>query len=185
MGSAMTIGAVMGGLNAAGSLINSAQQSAQFQSQANAAKAQARVYEQQARQREETGRVEAQRQDEQKSKIRKAFEDLQSRNRSLLGAGNVDMTSGSALQVAQGNIENFSQDMGDNAYATAMKEWSARQDAERLKTSAANARAQADSLTKQSYNAFPSLLNAAISGASGFASGYTMAGGSLKNLWKK
>lgn len=183
MGSAATIGLVMGGLNAVSSLSQASHQHANSQAQADAARAQAKMYQQQARQAEDVGRAEAQAQEEQKSKLRRQYQDTMSRNKSLLAAGNVDSSSGSALQTAEGNIEQFAQDMGDNAYSVAMKEWETRENSKRLKASAQTQKDMASAYQSQANNWFPSLLNTAISGASGFASGYSMAGGSLKNLW--
>lgn len=185
MGSAATIGMLMGGLNAAGTLLGGVQQSRQMQANAEQARAQARNYETQAKEAEERGRIEAKQIDEQKSRLRKTYADTAARNRTLLGAGNVDMQSGSALDMQEGNIENFSADIADNAYAKAMKEWETKTNSSRLLAAADNSRAQASAYQSQGSNLFPTLLNTAISGATGFASGYSMAGGSLKSLWSR
>lgn len=189
MGSAMTLGLVMGGMNAASSLMGSEAQaraqSAQAKGQQAAMNAQAKNLESQARLEEDRGRIEAGEIDRRKSKMRRDFEDTQAKNRSLLAAGNVDMASGSAADVAEGNISLFAQDLSDNAYQKALKEWETKTSAANLKTQAANARASADWYGEQASQAspLPSLLSAAITGAGSFASGYSMAGGKLGSLF--
>lgn len=185
MGSAMSIGLALGGLNAASTLLNAGAQSGQLAAQAEAQKAQARNYELQARETAERGALEARQIDARKSQLRRQYQDAQSRNRTLLATGNVDMTSGSAMDTARGNAETFSADMGDNAYERIMKIYETDQSVNRLNVAAQNSRKQASALRSQSDNWLPTLLNTAISGTTGFASGYTMAGGSLKSLWSK
>lgn len=183
MGSAMSIGLIMGGLNAAGSLMGAASQSRQAQAQADAARKQAANYEAQAREAQDRGRIEAAEIDAKKSGMRKNYEETQARNKTLLGVGNVDMASGSALDTAQGNAEMFAADIGDNAYARVLKEWETERNTERLKAAADQSRAQADAYSRQAGQWAPGLLQTVLSGASGFASGYGLAGGSLKDLW--
>lgn len=183
MGSAMSIGLMMGGLNAAGALMGGVSQSRQAQAQADAARRQAAGYEAQAKEAQDRGRIEAAEIDAKKSAMRKAYEETQGRNKTLLGVGNVDMASGSALDTAQGNAEMFAADIGDNAYSRVLKEWETERSAERLKSAAGQARAQADAYSRQAGQWAPGLLQAVLSGASGFASGYGMAGGSLRDLW--
>lgn len=193
MGSAMTVGLLMGGASAAQSLIANQQQAQAQASQAKAQKAayeaQAKNMERQALAEEAKGRVEAEEIDRRKSQMRREFENTQGKNRSLLGAGNVDMASGSALDVSEGNINMFAQDLSDNAYQKALKEWETKNNADALKTQAANARSTGDwygeQAAKSSSGFLPSLLTAAISGAGGFASGYKIAGGTLPDLFKQ
>lgn len=183
MGSAMSIGLMMGGLNAAGALLGSANQNASMKAQADAAKRQAANYEIQAKEAADRGRIEAAQIDQRKSELRKRHDENEARNKTLLGVGNVDMASGSAMDVAKGNAENFAADIGDNAYSRILKEWETDRNKERLQAAADQSRAQADVYAKQSRQWAPGLLGAVLSGASGFASGYGMAGGSLKSLW--
>lgn len=184
MGSAMSIGLIMGGLNAAGSLLQASRQNAELNAQAANAEQQARNYELMAKETADKGRVEAAQIDAQKSRLRRAYNETQGRNRSLLAAGNVDMTSGSAADSESGNVEMFAADMGDNAYNRILKEWETANNKARLEASAGAYHDQASSLRSQASGSWlPSLLNTAISGASGFASGYSLAGGSLKSLF--
>lgn len=169
MGSAMTIGMLMGGLGAASTVAGSIGQNQQ-------ARAQARSLEAQARSARIQGEAEAAKIDRQKIQMRRQYEDTQGRNRSLLAAGNVDMSSGSAARTEAGNISRFAADIGDNAYARAMKLWETKASEETMKAQASNVR-------KSAPGVLGTLLNAAISGAGGFASGYSMAGGSLRGLF--
>lgn len=183
MGSAMSIGLMMGGLNAAGTLLGAASQSREMAAQADAAKRQAANYEAQAKEAADRGRIEAAEIDAKKSGLRKRHNETEARNKTLLGVGNVDMASGSALDTAKGNAEMFAADIGDNAYSRVLKEWETERNKERLENAAAQSRAQADAYESQSSQWAPGLLQTVLSGASGFASGYGMAGGSLKDLW--
>lgn len=191
MGSAMTVGLVMGGLSALGSYAQSEAQAQntkrQMQSQAKMYEAQAKVARNQAEQQRLQGEIDAKQIERNKIKLREAYEKSQSHNRSMLSAGNVDMTSGSALDVSLGNINNFAADVADNAYAKALKEWETLANVNTLNNQANNYDAQASYSRKlasrQNSSWLPSLLTAAISGAGGFAGGYTMAGGSLSSLF--
>lgn len=172
MGSAMTIGLLMGGLSAASSLASRQGQAAQLEAQADAVKGQAARAQVQ-------GEVEAREIERRKVQMRREYEATQARNRVQLGAGNVDMTSGSAAGIAQGNIASFANDIGENAYSKALKEWETKVNVNTLKAQEEGYRRQAE----RQQEALPSILDAAISGASGFASGYSMVGGSLANLF--
>lgn len=179
MGSALSIGLTLGGLSALGSFANSQSQAAQQRAQAAAYATQAEQTRNQARYQQEKGRIEAENIDRQKSQMRRDFEQLQGRNRSLLAAGNVDPTSGSAMDVQLGNIEMFANDIGENAYQKALKEWETREQVKQTQYQADIYDAQSSNLERTAGNIGQSLLTAGLSGASGFLSGYTMAGGAF------
>lgn len=124
-------------LSTVSTIIDSEQQRAQREAQGEAMEAQAVAQRQQAELIQEKGNIEARNIEKQKRQLRREFEQAQGRNRSLLAAGNVDMTSGSALDVSLGNIDRFSVEMGQNAYDVALKKW---ETAEQVK----NANYQAD-----------------------------------------
>lgn len=183
MGGAMGIGLMMGGLGLASGVLSSerargaqAAQAAQMAGQAETLRAQGDL--EAARAEREGYEI-----DRRKSKLRAEFEELQGRNRSMLGAGNVDMASGSALDVSYGNIERFAQDMGDNAYERAIRIWEGQAAKASAYQQADNMRAQSTYLQATAGNLGTSLLTGVIQGAGGFASGYSMAGGKLGSLF--
>lgn len=194
MGSAIGLGLAMGGLSAATSLLGSARQRSQQERQARALEAQAGEYRRQENLARQKGEIEAANVDRRKSQLRREYEREQSRNRILLGSGNVDMGSGSARDAALGNIDRFAADIGENAYDRALKQWEANENAKTLDYQARDADARANYLRRTASNMGPGLLTAALSGAGGFVSGYTMAGGkfgsatakdSWSTLWDK
>ena len=124
MGASLTMmSLVAGGLSAVSSFVGAEQQRRQQKAQASALASQADMTRRQADIAKQKGRVEAENIDRQKSALRRDFEAMQGHNRSLLAAGNVDMGSGSALDVSLGNIDRFAGDMGENAYQRALKDW--------------------------------------------------------------
>lgn len=185
MGSAaaLAIGGLTGGLTAINSFAASRLQAAQQKAQGQALQAQANVTRQQAAITAEKGRIEAENFDRQKSALRREYEDIQGRNRSLLAAGNVDMGSGSALDTGMGNIERFASDVGENAYQKALKEWETAQAVKNLAYQADMYDAQGSYLKKSAGNVGTSLLTAGLSGLSTGLGMYNMAGGKLPSLF--
>lgn len=179
MGAAMTIGLVAGGLAGASSLMDAERTRKQQKAQASAMSAQAKLTRNQAKVAEARGRVEAENIERQKSALRREFETLQGRNRVELGAGNVDMASGSALDVSLGNIGNFAADMGETAYQKALKEWESAQSVRNLNWQADQYDAQGSYLRRTAGNFGTSLLTAALSGVSTGLGAYSMAGGTF------
>lgn len=182
MGSALTIGLAMGGLSAATSLLGAEQERNQRMSQASALENQALATRRQAELAAQKGRLEAEDIDRRKSVLRREFESVQGRNRSLLAAGNVDMGSGSALDVSLGNIGNFAQDWSENQYQKQLKEWETRQNLKSLNHQAEVYDAQGSYLRSSAGNLGTSLLTAGISGLISGLGGYSMAGGRLPGL---
>lgn len=154
----LSLGLIMGGVSAAGSLVSGI-------SQKNQQRVQAQNLEQQAAAQAAASQIEAEGIDRRKAQIRRDYEQMQGRNAASLGAGNVDLSSGSAMDVAQGNANLFAQDVGANAYEAALAKWRGLNQAKALQS-------QADQLTKQSNNYLPTLLDAGLSGISGFMSGF-------------
>lgn len=183
MGGALGIGLALGGLSALTSFAGAERsrdsqlaQASQARSQADAIRAQAATDRAQAE-------AEARDIDRRKIQLRREFAEKQSRNRALLGAGNVDTASGSALDVAYGNIDALASDLGDNAYQRALKIWEGKTREQNLNYQARTQDANASWLTQSAGNIGTSILTGAISGAGGFAQGYSLAGGSLKSLF--
>lgn len=177
--SALTLGAAMGGLSAATSLLGSAQQASQQRMQAKTLEAQSAEYRRQSDLATQKGNIEAANIERRKSLLRREFADKQAQNRTALAASNVDMTSGSALDVSLGNIDRFAMDLGENAFEKQMKLWEANESRKNLDWQASQAEAQASYFKRTAGNMGPGILSALASGASGFVGGYSMAGGSL------
>lgn len=183
MGSAATLALAVGGLTGVGSLAASQTKAAQQRMEADALRAQADVSRQQAEMQRRQGEVEAQNYDRQKSQLRREFTATQGKNRSLLAAGNVDMASGSALDVSLGNIDRFAADVGENAYQKALALWSAEQQARTLDAQADIYSAQSSYLRRTAGNLGTSLLTAGLSGLTSGLGVYSMAGGNIAGLF--
>lgn len=177
------IGAIMAGMSALSSFSSFMQQGAQQRQQAAVMTANAKVARENARQELERGRVEAWQQDREKSRLRREYEEKQGLNRIALGAGNVDMSSGSALDVSLGNASLFAEDMADNAYAVAMRKWEANEKARQYNAQANILDSNASYLQQSAANIGSSLLTASLAGGGSFFGGYSMAGGSFGNLF--
>ena len=111
---------------------------------------------------EQKGRIEAENFDRQKSLLHRDFNAAQGRNRAALGTGNVDMTSGSALDVSLGNIDRFAADVGENAYQKALRQWETSYNVKNAQYQAGMYDAQSSYLKKTSGNIGTSLLNAGL-----------------------
>ena len=182
---ALPLALVAGGLTAAGSLASSQTQAAQQRAQANALQAQANASRQQADIQRQKGEIEAQGYDRQREQLRRQFRETQGRDRSLLAAGNVDMGSGSALDVSLGNIDRFAADVGENAYQKALARWDAEQQAKTLDFRADTYDARSSYLNRAANNIGASLLTAGLSGLNSGLRFYRMAGGDLPGLLGK
>lgn len=171
MGAAAILGATMGGLSAASTLVGGAaadrQQNAQRQAQADA-------LQQQAKLTQEQGRIEAENISGQRSRIRREYESIQGQNRVALGAGNVDLSSGSAMKVQEGNSLRFADDIGENEYNRLLSQWSTN---EKVKQT----QAQADYYSQTVNNSGVNLLTAGLTGLQAGLSGYSLAGGIFGN----
>ena len=178
MGSIGLLG--MAGLSAvsgfAGAEASRAQQTAQARSMA----AQAEATRKQAQRVAMQGRSEAERIDAQKSQLRRQYNEAQARNRASLGAGNVDMASGSALDVAEGNISRLGQELADNAYNVALKRWETREQANALNHQAAIYDAQGSYLQRSAGNLGTSLLTGLFQGGMTYGMGLLSRAGMMK-----
>lgn len=172
----VTLGMAMGGASFASSLLSGASSSKQQQAQAEAGKAQARQMREQARVQEEQAQVELASQDRRTQQLRRQYDQLQGANRAALGAGNVDLASGSALAVADGNAQAFASDMGESAYQRAITAAEARNQTKSVLHQADLLDSNASYQKRAAGNLAPTLLGAALSGAGGFMSGYSFGG---------
>ena len=180
---AMIFGIISAALSAFQGFSQSQAQISQSQNQARVMEANAKITRQNAAMEKERNLQEARAQEREKIRLREEFNATESANRVSLGAGNVDMTSGSAFDVSMGNINAFAADMGENAYAVALKKWEAAE-RERIGNEQAHIMEEnASWLKKSSGNTLTSLLTAGIGGFGGFTQGYSTAGGKLGTLF--
>lgn len=180
---AMIFGIISAALAAFQGFSQSQRQISQAQNQARVMAANAQVTRQNAAMESERNLQEARLQEKEKIRLRNQFNETESANRVSLGAGNVDMSSGSALDLSLGNIDAFAADMGENAYAVALKKWEA---AERKRIGEEQAHIMDENaswLAQSSGNTLTSLLTAGIGGFGGFTQGYSSAGGNLGKLF--
>ena len=124
--------------------------------------------------------------DNERDKLRRGYEAEAGTNRSLLAAGNVDITSGSAADSLLGNAMLFSEDYAANRYNHAVAGWDAAEQARISQFKASQFDAQRDAsysqaswLKKSAGGIGNSLLSAGIAGGSAFMSGYGMMGGNM------
>lgn len=174
--SATTLGLAMGGASALSSLVGGIASSNQQAAQAAAQQANANNLRAQAKMQEEQNQVELEANDKQRHKLRQQYEQAQGQNRVNLGAGNVDLSSGSAMAVQDANADAFAADVGENAYQRDLKEVEGQNKVKNTLYQADVAEAQADYLSNQSSSFVPTLLNTALAGASGFMTGYSFGG---------
>ena len=125
----------------------------------------------QGRNAAEIGEREAYKLDSQKSALRRQYNEVQGHNRASLGAGNVDMASGSAALVSEGNANRFSAEMGENAYNVAMKRWETEEQKRMTDYQAAQFDAQSSYLKRTAGNLLTSWLMSDMAGASAFFGG--------------
>lgn len=128
------------------------------------------------------GEAEAFEIDRQKSKLHQQYVDIQGHNRSLLGAGNVDMSSGSAAAVAEGNINRYAADIGDNAYKRALRLWDADSQARVALYQADALDSQASYMKKTAGSLGTSIITSLLAGGEAFMNTYSMGGGSMSSL---
>lgn len=166
---AMVAAAVM---TAASTVMSSEQQRMQQQAQGEAYETQAALTRQQAQLQQQKGEIEARNIERQKRQLRRDFEAAQGHNRSLLAAGNVDMTSGSAMDVSLGNIQKFAADMQENAYNVALKQWETREQVKATNYQADVYDAQGSYLQNSAGSLGTSLLKGVLAGGTTFASLY-------------
>ena len=132
------------------------------------------------------GQIEQNRVDEERNRLRRAYEAEAGTNRSLLAGQGVDISSGSAADSLLGNSLLFAEDMGVNRYNFQLAGWEAREAGRQAETQARQfdhealvSRQQASWIKKTSGNLGTSLLTAGLAGGKGFFSGYSLAGGNF------
>lgn len=184
MGSALSIGAlssglVSGGLSALSSLGSGMAQSNQQRQQAKAMEVQAANTRAQAEMERQRGRIEAETIAKQKSRLTKEYQQGQARNRVNLAAGNIDMTSGSALKLQEGNADAYAADVGENEYQRLLKINETNNNFRTAQWQADQFDANASYLKRTAGNLGTNLLTAALAGTASGLTSYIAAGGKL------
>lgn len=172
----LSLGATVGGLSAGSHLLSGLASSSQQAAQGQTLSAQAEQARRQAGQIAQTGRQELAAIDRERSKLTRDYRNIQSANAVALGAGNVDLSSGSAMDVAAGNADRFAADIGDNAYSRALKDWETREQVKAANHQADLLDSQASYARRAANNLLPTLLGAGLAGATGFFHGYQYGG---------
>ena len=184
MGSALSIGAlssglVSGGLSALSALGGGLAQSNRQRQQAGAMEVQAANTRAQAEMERQRGQIEAETIAKQKSRLTKEYQQGQARNRVNLGAGNIDMTSGSALKLQEGNADAYAADVGENEYQRLLKINETNNNFRTAQWQADQFDANASYLKRTAGNLGTNLLTAALAGTASGLTSYIAAGGKL------
>lgn len=149
---------------------------AQQEYEAKVARNNARAQEQQAeivRAKTELARREA---DKSKNALKHEYIEAAGTNISYLAAGNVDISSGSAAGLLQGNANRFADDMGEIELQKELTTWEGKREADVLDWQGKVLRSQASFLEQTAGSLGQSLLMAGLSGFSAGASSAIMAG---------
>ncbi len=109
---------------------------------------------------------------EEQQELKREYRSAAGTNRSLLAAGNVDITSGSALDLLEGNYNRFADDMGELEYEKAIVGWEGSREAQLQEFEADKELAQASYLEQTAGSLGTSLLASGISGVGAGASSY-------------
>ncbi len=110
--------------------------------------------------------------DQEKKKLKREYTKAAGTNKSLLAAANVDLTTGSALDLLEGNYNRFADDMGEIEYARALKGWEGEREADILEWEAETGETHSSYLESTAGSTGTSLLGGAIAGGSSYASSY-------------
>ena len=184
MGSALSIGAlssglVSGGLSALSALGGGMAQSNRQRQQAKAMEVQAANTRAQAEMERQRGQIEAETIAKQKSRLTKEYQQGQARNRVNLAAGNIDMTSGSALKLQEGNADAYAADVGENEYQRLLRINETNNNFRTAQWQADQYDANASYLKRTAGNLGTNLLTAALAGTASGLTSYIAAGGKL------
>lgn len=179
---ATSLALVAGGLTVLSSLSQTNAANAQAKYQQAQAQANAAAARNQAQITAEKGRIEAENLDRERNALTRQYADAQSGTVANLGALGVDMSSGSAVKVLQGNANAYAADVADNRYQKSVSQWVTNENVKAQEANAANYDNAASYYGSTVKSLGQSLLTAGVSGlASGLASGlgaYSITGGS-------
>lgn len=173
----------MGAMSMISSMQKGNEANAQAQYQQSQMEANAQAARNQASITAQKGRVEAENIDREKSALTRQFADAQSGAVANLGALGVDMSSGSAANVLQGNANAYAADVGDNRYQKAYSQWETRQNVNAQLATAQNYDNAASYYASTVKSLGQSLLTGGMSGIASGLGAYTSMGGSFSGLF--
>ncbi|MCK5639917.1 MAG: hypothetical protein KAJ19_03940 [Gammaproteobacteria bacterium] len=110
--------------------------------------------------------------DEEKKKVKREYTAAAGTNRSLLAAGSVELTTGSALDLLEGNYNRFADDMGELEYQKELTGWEGRREADIQDFEGGVFESSSSYLSSTAGTVGDSLLGAGLAGGSSFASSY-------------
>ena len=124
-------------------------------------------------------RTEAEREaaDVEKNKLSHKYRASAGENMSILAASNLAVGTGSAMDLFEGNLNRYADDMGELEYAKELKSWAGRRESQVLDWEADSLRENASFLDATAGSLGQSLLTAGLSGASTGMGTYAVAGG--------
>lgn len=173
--------AIIAGITAIGAFASSEQQRVQRQQQANQLEAQAAQLNADMQTRQANAEIEQANLDLNAREMRRRYNQEYGNNINLLGAGNVDISSGSALSLLEGNALSFASDIENNKYQRALASWSAKNDINAMRTQQENLYETADWYSRSSSSMLPSIMNGLLLGGLSFGSNYLAMGGKMFN----
>lgn len=116
--------------------------------------------------------------DKEKNDVRRKYKSAAGINRSMLAAGNVDITSGSAFDMLAGNYNRFADDMGELEYQKEQIRWGGEREYDLLNWEADSYDNRASFLKRSAGTLAGSVLTAGLAGTSSYISeGGTFGGG--------
>ena len=160
------VAGLVGLFSGVSTLISAEGRRSQAEYQAKVASANAVAMDQQADLERRQTEAALQEKDQEAIKQKRAYEQAAGENRSLLAAGSVDLTSGSALDLLEGNANRYADDAGTMAYNKAMTRWTGVRQAQLDDWRADVYRSQASYLRQTAGSFGGSLLTAGLSGVS-------------------
>jgi len=115
--------------------------------------------------------------DEEKKRVKREYSSAAGENRSILAAGNLDITSGSALDLLEGNYNRFADDMGEMEYQKALTGWEGERQAQLHEYGASSGLSQASFLESTAGSVGQSVLTGGLSAGKELAGAYVATGG--------
>ena len=159
--------AIAAGLSA---IKKSQKETAQKSYEANVASANADAKRQEAIVTRQKTEIEARAKAKEGERIKREYRSQAGTNISLLAKGNLDISSGSALDLLEGNANLFADDMGEIAYEKSQIEWSGNREADLQDWEADVFDSRASYLEKTKGGLGTSLLSGITTGVGTYAS---------------
>lgn len=150
---------------------------AQAEYQARVAEANRQALQNQAQVEQDAARIKQQELDEQRSAVGRQFRQQQGKNVAALAATGADIASGSALDLLEGNIDMYSQDIATNTFQKQILDWETKNKIKTLNWQADVAQSQSSYFRGTINNSGPSVLTSGLSALGAGLSTYASFGG--------